>query len=228
MEEPGIFSTIFSPIEFLLTTILNTFYHLTEIAGFGSYGLAIILLTVLMKIILYPLTVKQLQSMKAMQQIQPKMQRLQEKYKDNPQLMQQKLMKLYQDAGVNPLAGCLPMLAQMPILMAMYYTLFNFDYGGVTPSFLWLPNLSEPDPIYALPVLSALSTYALQKISTVAAPTNQQSKIFMAIMPIFIGGISINFPAGLVIYWITMNAVQMVQQFWVYRSTEENSDKEVS
>ena len=153
MEEPGILSTIFSPIEYLLTAILNALYNLTEVAGFGSYGIAIILLTVLMKIILYPLTLKQLKSMKAMQEIQPKMQRLQEKYKDNPQLMQQKLMKLYQESGVNPMAGCLPILAQMPILMAMYYTLFNFDYGNVTPSFLWLPNLSQQDPTYILPLI---------------------------------------------------------------------------
>lgn len=228
MEEPGIFSTIFSPIEYLLTTILNTLYNLTEAAGFGSYGLAIILLTVLMKIILYPLTVKQLQSMKAMQQIQPKMQRLQEKYKDNPQLMQQKLLKLYQDAGVNPMAGCLPMLAQMPILMAMYYTLFNYDFGGITPSFLWLPNLSQPDPMYVLPIISALSTFVLQKMSTVAAPSNQQSKMFLIIMPLFIGWLSLNFPAGLVLYWITMNVVQMAQQFWVYRDVEGKSDKEAS
>ena len=228
MEEPGFFSTIFSPIEALLTTILNALYHLTEAAGFGSYGLAIILLTVLMKIILYPLTVKQLQSMRAMQQIQPKMQRLQEKYKDNPQLLQQKMVKLYQDAGVNPMAGCLPMLAQMPILMAMYYTLFNFDYGGVTPSFLWLPNLSETDPTYILPLLSALSTFVLQKISMVSTSgtSNTQSKIFMIIMPLFIGWISLNFPAGLILYWITMNVVQMVQQFWVYRDKGEQSDKE--
>ena len=226
MEEPGIFSTLFSPIEFLFTSILNFFYHLTESAGFGSYGVAIILLTVLMKVLLYPLTVKQLQSMKAMQQIQPKMQRLQEKYKDNPQLMQQKMMKLYQDAGVNPMAGCLPILAQMPILMAMYYTLFNFDYGNVTPSFLWLPNLSEPDPTYALPLLSAMSTFVLQKVSSVAAPPNAQSKIFMAIMPIFIGWISINFPAGLVLYWVTMNMVQMFQQLWIYRDNEENPEVE--
>ena len=228
MEEPGFFSTIFSPIEYLLTTILNYLYQLTEMAGFGSYGLAIIILTVLMKILLYPLTVKQLQSMKAMQEIQPKMQRLQEKYKDNPQLLQQKMMKLYQDAGVNPAAGCLPMLAQMPILMAMYYTLFNFDYGGVAPSFLWLPSLSETDPTYILPLISALSTFVLQKISTVAAPNSQQSKIFMIVMPIFIGWISLNFPAGLVLYWITMNAVQMVQQFWVYRNNDKQSDKEAS
>lgn len=230
MEEPGIFSTIFSPIEHLLTAILNALYSLTATAGFANYGLAIILLTVLMKILLYPLTVKQLKSMKAMQQIQPKMQRLQEKYKDNPQLMQQKLMKLYQDAGVNPMAGCLPMLAQMPILMAMYYTLFNFNYGGADPSFLWLPHLSEPDPTYTLPIISALSTYVLQKMSMMSAgPTgNQQSKIFMIVMPLFIGWISLNFPAGLVLYWVTMNVVQMVQQFWIYREKDEQADKEAS
>ncbi len=228
MEEPGIFSTIFSPIEYLLTTILNTLYNLTEAAGFGSYGLAIILLTVLMKVILYPLTVKQLKSMRAMQKIQPKMQRLQEKYKDNPQLLQQKMMKLYQDAGVNPMAGCLPILAQMPILMAMYYTLFNFDYGGVTPSFLWLPNLSETDPTYVLPVISGLSTYVLQKISVNTAPANTQSKIFMIAMPLFIGWISLSFPAGLVLYWVTMNAVQMIQQFWINRDIEDESDKEAT
>ena len=228
MEEPGILSTIFSPIEYLLTAILNALYNLTEVAGFGNYGIAIILLTVLMKIILYPLTLKQLKSMKAMQEIQPKMQRLQEKYKDNPQLMQQKLMKLYQESGVNPMAGCLPILAQMPILMAMYYTLFNFDYGNVTPSFLWLPNLSQQDPTYILPLLSALSTFVLQKISMVSAasgPSNTQSKIFLIVMPLFIGWISLNFPAGLVLYWITMNVVQMVQQFWVYRDKGEQSSK---
>ena len=228
MEEPGILSTIFSPIEYLLTAILNALYNLTEVAGFGSYGIAIILLTVLMKIILYPLTLKQLKSMKAMQEIQPKMQRLQGKYKDNPQLMQQKLMKLYQESGVNPMAGCLPILAQMPILMAMYYTLFNFDYGNVTPSFLWLPNLSQQDPTYILPLLSALSTFVLQKISMVSAasgPSNTQSKIFLIVMPLFIGWISLNFPAGLVLYWITMNVVQMVQQFWVYRDKGEQSSK---
>ena len=225
MEEPGIFDGIFEPIENLMSAVLTALYSLTEMLGVPSYGLAIILLTVFMKILLYPLTVKQLKSMKAMQQIQPKMQRLQEKYKDNPQLLQQKMMKLYQDAGVNPMAGCLPILAQMPILMAMYYTLFNFDYGGVTPSFLWLPNLSEPDPTYVLPIVSALSTYVLQKLSVNTAPATQQSKIFLIVMPLFIGWISLSFPAGLVLYWVTMNVVQMFQQFWISRDTEEISDK---
>ena len=104
MEEPGIFSALFDPIVNILSKVLGGFYFLTEQFGYGNYGLAIILLTVVIKIILYPLTVKQLNSMRAMQKIQPELKKLQEKYKDKPQIMQQKLMQLYQKEGVNPMA----------------------------------------------------------------------------------------------------------------------------
>lgn len=227
MEEPGVFSALFDPIVSILSKILGGFYFLTEQFGVGNYGLAIILLTVVIKIILYPLTVKQLNSMRAMQKIQPELKKLQEKYKDKPQIMQQKLMQMYQKEGVNPMAGCLPLLIQMPILMAMYYTLYNFDYGAVEPSFLWLPSLSQTDPLYILPLLSALTTFLQQKIATVStAEQSQQMKMMMYIMPIFIGWISLNFPAGLVLYWVTMNVVQILQQLWMYRN--ENSDKEAA
>lgn len=227
MEEPGIFSAIFEPIENILHFVLSALYTLTEQLGFGSYGLAIILLTVIIKIILYPLTVKQLNSMRAMQKIQPELKKLQEKYKDKPQIMQQKFMQLYQKEGVNPMAGCLPLLIQMPILMAMYYTLYNFDYGAVEPSFLWLPSLSQTDPLYVLPVLSALTTFLQQKIATVTtAEQSQQMKMMMYIMPLFIGWISLNFPAGLVLYWVTMNVVQILQQLWMYR--KDDSEKEAA
>lgn len=225
MEEPGIFSSLFEPIENILHSILSGLYFLTEQVGFGSYGLAIIILTIIIKIILYPLTVKQLKSMRAMQKIQPELKKLQEKYKDKPQIMQQKLMQLYQKEGVNPMAGCLPLLIQMPILMAMYYTLFNFDYGAVEPSFLWLPSLSQTDPFYILPFLSALTTFLQQKISMTEA--TQQMKMMMVIMPLFIGFISLNFPAGLVLYWVTMNIVQIAQQLWI-NSKKDDSDKEVA
>ena len=226
MEEPGIFSSLFEPIENILTAILSALYSVTEKFGFGSYGLAIILLTIIVKIIVYPLTKKQIQSMKAMQKIQPEMQKLQKKYKDNPQMMQKKLMELYQKEGANPMSGCLPMLIQMPILMAMYYTLFNFDYGGVAPSFLWMPSLSETDPLYILPILSALTTYLQQKLS-MSSESTQQMKMMMVIMPLFIGFISLNFPAGLVLYWVTMNVVQIVQQIWIFKK-DDNSDKEAA
>lgn len=220
MDEPGIFSELFDPIVSVLNGILGGLYHVTEQFGFGSYGLAIVLLTVIIKIILYPLTVKQLKSMKAMQKMQPEMQKLQKKYKDKPQIMQQKLMELYQKEGINPMAGCLPLLIQMPILMAMYYTLYNFDYGAVEPSFLWLPSLSQTDPMYILPALSAFTTFLQQKLS-MTDNSNQQMRAMLIIMPIFIGWISLNFPAGLVLYWVTMNIVQIVQQLWMYRKDDE-------
>lgn len=226
MEEAGFFSSIFAPIENILHFAIEILYSMTENLGFGSYGLAIILLTVIIKILLYPLTAKQIKSMKAMQELQPELKKLQEKYKDNPQVMQQKLAALYQKAGVNPLAGCLPMLIQMPILMGMYYALFNFDYGGAEPSFLWLPSLSQTDSTYILPFLSALTTFLQQKMTMMEG--TPQTKTLMIIMPIFIGWISLNFPAGLVLYWVTMNIVQIVQQWWVTKNETTPGNKEAA
>ena len=117
------------------------------------------------------------------------------------------------------MAGCLPLLAQMPVLMAMFYALQSLDYGG-DPSFLWLANLSQPDPMYILPVLSALSTFVVQKQTTAksgSAQTQMQMKIMSIVMPLFIGWISLNFAAGLVIYWIVNNVMQILQQWWMYR-----------
>ena len=221
----GFFGTIFAPIENLLHFVLETLYSLTDLAGVGSYGLAIILLTVIIKMLLYPLTVKQVKSMKAMQELSPKMKKIQEKYKDNPQVMQQKIGALYQEAGVNPLAGCLPLLIQMPILMGMYYALFTFTYPSAEAAkFLWLPSMSEADPLYILPILSALTTFLQQKMTT--TEMNQQMKIMMTVMPLFIGWISLSFPSGLVLYWVTMNVVQIAQQWWMYRG--EDSKKEAA
>ncbi|MBE8953590.1 MAG: YidC/Oxa1 family membrane protein insertase [Quinella sp. 1Q7] len=218
------FGSIFAPIEYILTVALAALYSLTEQFGVPSYGLAIILLTVLVKILVYPLTKKQLKSMKAMQRIQPQMKKLQDKYKNNPQVLQQKLMELYQKEGANPMSGCLPMLIQMPILMGMYYTLYSFDYGGAAPSFAWMPSLSEPDPTYALPILSAATTLMQQWMMSTGEVTPQM-RMMMVIMPIFIGWISLQFPAGLVLYWVTMNVVQIVQQGWTNR---QDDDKEAA
>ena len=223
MEPVSFFGGIFEPIENLFKFVLGGLYSLTETFGFGNYGLAIIILTVIIKVLLYPLTQKQLKSMKAMQELQPKLKKIQEKYKDNPQMLQQKMTQLYQNAGVNPLAGCLPLLIQMPILMAMYYALFSFDYGETVPSFLWIENLSHPDPFYILPLLSALTTFLQQKIS-MTEPT-QQTRIFMVVMPLFIGFISLNFPAGLVLYWVTMNVVQIVQQWWISKKDKQSVEE---
>ncbi len=221
--EPGLFGSVFEPIENLLHFMMEVLYNVTDKLGFGSYGLAIILLTIIVKVALYPLTVKQIKSMKAMQEIQPELQKLQEKHKNNPQMLQMKMMELYRDKGVNPMAGCLPLVIQMPILMGMYYALYNFDYGGAAPSFLWLPSLSETDPNYILPVLAAATTLIQQKMTTMQQ--TQQTKMLMIVMPLFIGWLSLTFPSGLVLYWVTMNVVQIVQQWWIYRDDGVNDEK---
>ena len=221
----GFFGTIFAPIENILHIVLEALHSLTDMAGVGSYGLSIILLTIIIKMILYPLTVKQVKSMKAMQELSPKMKKIQEKYKDNPQVMQQKVGALYKEAGVNPLAGCLPLIIQMPILMGMYYALYNFTYPSPEAAqFLWLPSMSESDPLYILPVLSAFTTFLQQKMTT--TEMNQQMKVMMVVMPLFIGWISLTFPSGLVLYWVTMNVVQIAQQWWMYRG--EDTKKEAA
>ena len=197
-----------------LQAILTVFYNISGYIGFANYGVAIILMTIVIKILLYPLTVKQIKSMKAMQDLQPKMKELQEKFKDKPEKLQQEMAALYKNSGVNPLAGCLPLLAQMPILMGIFFAIRDYSYIG-DPTFFLLSNLSVADHIYVLPILSAVTTYIQQKQTM--NDDNPQTKMMMYFMPIFIGYISINFPSGLVLYWVVSNIAQIIQQWWMYR-----------
>ena len=212
---------LFAPLVQIFRLVFEGFYNLTAAVGFANYGIAIILMTILVKAIMYPLTAKQVRSMKAMQELQPALKKLQKDYKNNPQLLQQKMAELYKESGVNPLAGCLPLLIQMPILMGVYYCLYGYTYSG-DPTFLWLTSLSDTDPLYVLPILSALTTYIQQK-QTMAnnGQDNQQMKIMSYMMPLFIGWISLNFPSGLVVYWVTMNICQIAQQWYMFRSDKK-------
>ncbi len=130
--------------------------------GFPSYGVAIIIITIIIKAILAPLTVKQIKSMKAMQELQPRMKELQENTKTTKRL-QAEMGAMYKEMGVNPLAGCLPLLVQMPFLIAIFYALQGYPYNPEFEHFLWLPSLGESDPYYILPVLSALSTWLMSR-----------------------------------------------------------------
>ncbi|MDY4747016.1 MAG: YidC/Oxa1 family membrane protein insertase [Veillonella caviae] len=217
-------SSIFNPIVELMRTLLTYAFQLTEMVGFPSYGVAIILLTVVIKAILAPLTVKQIKSMKAMQELQPRMKAIQDKYKNDPQRMQQEIGNMYKEMGVNPLAGCLPLLVQMPFLIAIFYALQNYPYDPNFVQFLWLPSLGETDPYYILPVLSAVSTWLMSRQTSQGATgaAASQQKMMMWFMPLFIGYISLNFPAGLVIYWIVSNVFQFVQQHFIYKGLEAN------
>ncbi len=193
--------------------ILAFFYELSKSFGMPNYGIAIILLTVAIKLVLYPLTVKQIQSTKAMQAMQPKMKALQEKYKNDKVRLQQEMANLYRETGFNPLSGCLPLVAQMPILIGIFYALKDFNYGGITPSFLWMSSLALPDPFYVLPVVSAVTTL-IQSYQSMP-DTSGQNKMMLYFMPIFIGYISLQFPAGLVLYWIVNNVLQIAQQTYM-------------
>ena len=195
-------------------------YELTRLIGEPSYGLAIIIMTILIKLILSPLTAKQIASTRAMSRIQPKMKELQARYKDDKVTLNQKMSELYKSEGVNPLAGCLPLLIQMPIMIGIFYGIRDFNYEGPA-NFLWMSSIGDPDPYYILPILSALTTF-IQSKQTMPPSHNPSGKIMLYFMPLFMGYISLKFPAGLVLYWVVMNIMQIAQQFFMDRAGKKN------
>lgn len=200
----------------IVQQVITVLYNFTDSVGFANYGLAIVIMTVIVKLILYPLSKKQIESTKAMMELQPKMKAIQEKYKDDKQRLNMELANLYKSEGVNPLAGCLPLVVQMPIMIGIFYGIRDFHYAGPS-NFLWMKSISNPDPTYILPVLSALTTF-IQSKQTMPDTGNPQNKIMLYFMPLFIGYISLTFPAGLVLYWVIMNIMQIGQQFLMERA----------
>lgn len=201
-----------------IQAVLSYFYNITVIIGIPSYGLAIIFLTLLLKIVLYPLSYKQMHSMKKMQDIQPQVKEIQEKYKKTPEKANQAIMELYKTNQVNPMAGCLPLIVQMPILIALFQGLRDYQYADLGSSFLWIPHLKNPDPLYIVPILVAGTTYLQSKYTTPSsgdAASNQTAKMMLYFMPLFIGYISIKFPAGLGLYWIFFSIFGTIQQLYI-------------
>lgn len=226
-----IFSTLVGWLADMMAWAVQFFYNLTASLGFPSYGIAIIILTIVIKVLLLPFALKQIKSMKGMQEIQPKVAALQKKYKNDRAKLSIEMQKLYREHNISPLAGCLPLLIQMPFLVSIFYALQGFQYDPAHASFLWLSSLASKDPTYVLPILSAVSTWAL---SAQTAPKNAEGpqKMMTYFMPLFIGYISINFPSGLVIYWVVSNLFQLVQQTIVFhkdkglRSVINNDSRE--
>ena len=226
-----IFSTLVGWLADMMAWAVQFFYNLTASLGFPSYGIAIIILTIVIQVLLLPFALKQIKSMKGMQEIQPKVAALQKKYKNDRAKLSIEMQKLYREHNISPLAGCLPLLIQMPFLVSIFYALQGFQYDPAHASFLWLSSLASKDPTYVLPILSAVSTWAL---SAQTAPKNAEGpqKMMTYFMPLFIGYISINFPSGLVIYWVVSNLFQLVQQTIVFhkdkglRSVINNNSRE--
>ena len=176
-----------------------------------SFGLAIILFTVIIRIVLLPLSIKQTKSTAKMGAIQPEMKKVQDKYKNDPQKAQAEVMKLYKENGVNPMGGCLPMLIQMPILFALFYVFQNLNFQGA--GFLWLTDLTKADPLYILPILSTVTTYFSSKLMQPpgGGAQSKQTSTMNTGMAIFMGFMSIKFAGALVLYWVINNVVQVIQ-----------------
>ncbi len=182
----------------------------------GSYGLGIILMTLVVRLILVPLTFSQNRATAKMQKLNPEMEALKKKYKDDQQRLNEETVKLWKEHGVNPAAGCLPMLIQMPVIIAMFTALREFQFGEAA-GFLWLPDLAQPDPLFILPVLAAISTFVQTRLSmSHGADSAGGSQAIMAYgMPLFIGYISTQFPSGLALYWTVTNIFGVGQQYMV-------------
>ena len=179
----------------------------------GNFGVSIIVVTILIKIALLPLTLKQDKSMKEMKKIQPELEKLKEKYANDKQMLNIKTMELYKEHKVNPLGGCLPLLLQLPILFA----LFGVLRSGIIPtdsSFLWM-KLSEPDPFFILPVLNGAVSFLQQKL--MGTSDNAQMKNMMYVFPIMMIVISYKMPSGLQIYWLTSSLIAVIQQYFIMK-----------
>ncbi|MGI6552399.1 MAG: YidC/Oxa1 family membrane protein insertase [Bacillota bacterium] len=215
---------MFASLVNFISNSIQFFYEVTASIGFPNYGLAIILFTVVVKMFLFPLTSTQVRSMKKMQEIQPKIKEIQTKYKKDPQKAQQAVMEMYQKAGVNPFAGCLPLLVQMPILFALFSSLRVFFDPVQHPAyvnldhahFLWIKNLGAPDP-WILPILVAGFTFLQQKISM--GPSNDQTqKTMLYIMPLMIAWFSRSFPSGLALYWVMYSIISSLEHLVIRRT----------
>ena len=181
----------------------------------GNWGLAIIVMTFIIKLVFFPLTNASYKSMARMRKLQPQIQNLRDNYKDNRQRMQEEMMKLYKREKVNPMGGCLPLLIQMPIFIAFYWTLIESVELRHAPFYLWIKDLSAQDPYFILPLLMGVSMFLQQQLSpTPADPT--QAKI-MKLLPVVFTIFFLWFPAGLVLYWLVNNVLSITQQYIITR-----------
>ena len=197
------------------------FKLLTFIQSFvGNWGLAIIVLTFIVRGVMFPLTKAQYTSMAKMRLLQPKIQEIRERYKDDRQKAGAETMKLYKTEKVNPLGGCLPLIIQMPIFIALYWTLMESAELRQSAFILWIKDLSVYDPFFVLPLLYGVSMFIMQKMSPTAVTDPLQKKIFMA-MPFVFTFMFCTFPAGLTLYWLVSNCFTILQQVIIYRSLEK-------
>lgn len=205
---------LFDPLFDLLAATLTTLH------GWGApWWLSVVMLTLVVRTLLFPLTFRQVRSVRRMQELKPDLDGIRTQYKDDPKKQQQEQMKLYGERGVNPLGGCLPIFVQLPIFIVLYQTIKRFEHleSFRTGGLLWFQDLTVADPYFVLPVAYVLTMMASQELTI--RRTAPQQKNLMRVLPIAFGIFLFRFPAGLFVYWVTSNAITFLQNLIVYRTT---------
>lgn len=197
-----------------LVWLLSFFYSI-----FKNYGVAIILLTVVVRIVLFPFTYKSMKSMKEMQKMQPLMMELREKYKNDKEKLNQEVMRMYQTHKINPLGGCLPLLLQLPVFIALYKALYVAIQLRHSPFLFWIKDLSEMDPYYVTPIIMGASYFVQQKLTPTSMDPTQQK--IMLLMPAIFTVIFLNLPAGLVLYFFVSNLLSIAQQLYMNKFVKD-------
>lgn len=220
-----------------INKIFTQFFDLIH-AGISAVGITnpsisafldIFIFTLIIKMILLPLTIKQTRSTVKMSSVQPKLKALQEKYKNDPQKLQEKQMQLYKDEGVSPFAGCLPLIIQYPILIAMYYAVNSYTGFNNVP-FLWITNLAAKDTTFILPIISGATTLlsGLMLSPKNDDPSAKSTKTMNIFMSVFFVYISIKFKAALVLYWILSNLIQLAQQYFIVSKVRKEEEEKLN
>lgn len=203
------------------------FWLMQKIYDFvGNWGWSIVLVTILIKILFYQLSAKSFRSMAAMKKLQPKIEQLKERYADDKQKLTQGTLELYRQEKVNPMSGCLPIIIQIPVFIALYWVLVESVQLRQAPFILWIHDLSQQDPYYVLPVLMGISMFIQQRLNP-PPPDPLQAKVMM-LMPVIFTAMFANFPAGLMLYWFVNNTLSFMQQWFVmHRLDSAASDKKI-
>jgi len=218
----NILQSIFSPLTNLMSTGMQTFHD------WGApWWLSIMILTIIVRSLLFPLTVKQVKSMRKMQDLKPDLDKIKAQYKDDRQKQQEETMKLYSERSINPLGGCLPVLVQMPVFITLYYTIKHFDKldSFRTGGLFWFKDLTVADPYYILPILYVITMMSAQEI-TIRNTAPQQAQL-MRFMPLAFAFFLARFPSGLFMYWVTSNVITFVQNYLIYHRSPSNASAAV-
>jgi YidC/Oxa1 family membrane protein insertase len=181
----------------------------------GNWGLAIILVTVIIKALFYYLSAKSYRSMSALKQLQPRIEMLKQQFGDDKQKLTQATLELYRHEKVNPMSGCLPILVQIPVFIALYWVLVENVQFRQAPFYFWIHDLSQSDPYYVLPILMGLSLFLQQRLNP-PPPDPMQAKVMM-LMPVIFTALFFNFPSGLMLYWIVNNTLSFLQQWYIMK-----------